>query len=154
LKEKIMNSQFENNASADAKRVDLTETMQDASLCLSLQAQHDILLAALVANVTVYDLDEVLATDAALLAIKRAYLTVPYVIQLYANNYVEKLFRVATRGNDKGRLILDPSASEYTHSLKCGSALVVQGETIKKGEHFTRRLVVSLKSAVNAGVSA
>jgi hypothetical protein len=143
VKEEIMNSQFEKNALNGAQRVDLTEIMQDASLSLNPLAQQDIRLAELAAKVKVYDPDEVFATDAALSAIKRAYLTVPYLIQLYANNYVEKLFRVATRGNDKGRLILDSSASTYLHKLNNGGALVVQGETVEVDGALTRRLTVS-----------
>jgi hypothetical protein len=144
-----MNSHFENNTSVDAQLVDLTETMEDASMSLNLQAQHDIHLAELVANVKVYDPKEVFATDAALSAIKRAYLTVPYLIQQYANNYVEKLFRVATRGNDKGRLILDSSASTYLHKLNNGGALVVQAETVDKNGQYARRLIIATEPEVS-----
>jgi hypothetical protein len=146
-----MNSQFENNASADAQRVDLTEIIQDPALSLNKLSHHTIHHDEMIALVDVFDPKEVYVSPAALMEIKRAYLTVPCLIQEYANNYVEKLFRKATRSNDKGKFILDPLASTYTHSLRGGGALVVHGVTVKNGEQFTRRLTIHFDEKMSKG---
>lgn len=78
----------------------------------------------------------------------------PYLIELYANNYVETFFRKATRGNDKGKLILDPTASTFVHRLRDGSKLVVHGETVEAGGTCTRRLTITCREEQTRGDQA
>ena len=138
-----MNSETDSPTPINAVRVDLTETKQDTTLSLAKRRQRYIHQNELLAHIGVYDLDQVFATDTALAAIKSGFLTVPYLIELYADNYVDKLFRKATRGNDKGKLILDPEASTFVHHLRDGNELIVQGETVEVNGTYTRRLTIS-----------
>lgn len=140
-----MNSQIETKALKHTEHVDLSSTIKDSTLSLYQQQKHTFQNHYLCAQIQVFDLSQVHATPDALSAIKRAFLTEPYLIELYALHYVGTLFRAATRGNDKGLLILDPSASTYEHRLRDGSKLVVQGETIDFDGSYTRRLTISYR---------
>lgn len=141
----------ENHRFNNVERVDLTEAKKDTTLSLSKYGQRYVHHDGLLAQVGVYDLDQVFATATALAAIKSGYLTVPYLIELYADNYVDKLFRKATRGNDKGKLILDPEASTFVHQLRDGNELIVKGETVEVNGTYTRRLTISCRDEFAQG---
>lgn len=141
-----MNSQTESLAQMLPERVDLSDTMRDTSLSLHKQARHRFHLHGLCAQLQVFDWAHVHATPDAMASIKRAYLTVPYLVALYASHYVATLFRTVTRGKDKGLLILDPSACTYVHGLSDGSELVIDGETVQIDGTYTRRLTISCRT--------
>ena len=139
----MMNLHIENQTTNYSERVDLSDIVQDTTLSLHPHAEHTLLQSTLCAKIEVFNLTQVYATATALLSIKRASQTVPLVIEQYAKNYVTKLFRAASRGNDKGLLVLDPTASTYAHRLNDGNELVVQGETIEVDGNYTRRLTIT-----------
>lgn len=146
-----MNLHIETGISQHTEHVDLSETKRDSTLSLNKHGQYRVCHDGLLAQIEVYDLDQVFATAQALLAIKTGYLTVPYLVELYANNYVKKVFRMATRGNDKGKLILDPTASTFIHCLRDGTELVVEAKTIEVDEKQTRRLTISCRDQIADG---
>jgi hypothetical protein len=139
---------------SETEHVDLSSMMQDSTLPLHQQAVHRFQQQGVCAEIRVFDLSQVHATPAASAAVKRAFLTPPYLIEQYARHYVSALFRAATRGNDKGKLILDPEASTYVHRLSNGNELVVQGETVEVDGAFTRRLTIACRSELTQGASA
>jgi hypothetical protein len=150
----MMNLHIENQPSNFAERVDLSEIVEDTTLSLHPHADHNLQQSTLCAKIEVLNLTQIYATATALLSIKRASQTVPFVIEQYAKNYAAKLFRAASRGNDKGLLVLDPTASTYVHRLSDGNELVVQGETIQVDGEYTRRLTISCRNELTLGVSA
>ena len=139
---------------ARTERLDLSHSMRDKSLSLHGLSRCAITLQQLSADVHVFDLDHVYATTSAKTAIERAYLTALYLVEQYARHYMKAVFRPVTRGNDKGCLILDESASKYVHPLGDGSTLIVKGATIKLDGHTTRTLTISCGDATGAGGAA
>lgn len=141
----MLNLQIENQTSKHAEQVDLSDIVQDTTLSLHPHAEHNLQQSTLCAKIEVFNLTQVYATSSALLSIKRASQTVPFVIQQYAKNYAAKLFRAASRGNDKGLLVLDPTASTYVHRLSDCNELIVLGETVEIEGYYTRRLTISCR---------
>jgi hypothetical protein len=139
----MMNPHIENQTKNYSERVDLSDIVQDTDLSLHPHAEYNLEQRTLCAKIEVFNLTQVYATTTALLSIKRSSQTVPFVIEQYAKNYTTKLFRAASRGNDKGLLVLDPTASTYAHRLSDGNELVVQGETIEVDGNYTRRLTIT-----------
>jgi hypothetical protein len=139
----MMNPHIENQTKNYSERVDLSDIVQDTDLSLHPHAEYNLEQSTLCAKIEVFNLTQVSATTTALLSIKRSSQTVPFVIEQYAKNYTTKLFRAASRGNDKGLLVLDPTASTYAHRLSDGNELVVQGETIEVDGNYTRRLTIT-----------
>ena len=142
----MMNSQNETLALSQAKRADLSDTIQDTTLSLHLLAELGIHQHGLCAQIKVFDLSQVQVTPAAKSATRHAYLTELYLIEQYARHYADALLRTVTRGKDKGLLILNPDASTYVHRLRDGNDLVVQGETIEINDTYTRRLTISCRN--------
>lgn len=121
----MMNPHIENQTKNYSERVDLSDIVQDTTLSLHPHAEYNLEQSTLCAKIEVFNLTQVYATTTALLSIKRASQTVPFVIEQYAKNYTAKLFRAASRGNDKGLLIrphrqhLRPSLERWQRT--CGS---------------------------------
>lgn len=137
-----------------AERLNLADVICDESLSVHRLSRFAIRLHEISADVEVFDLDQVFATPSAKAAIKRAYLTPLFLVEQYARHYTNGVFRPVTRGNDKGRFILDPLASNYVRQLGDGSVLIVKGATIKVDGHATRTLTISCGDLSSAGEAA
>ena len=141
-----MNSHTDKQFPEKAELVDLTEILKDKTYSLHQLAQHTIQSNDLCGHIVVVDLNQVFATDTAITAIKRAYLTIPLLIERYAKRNTELLLRELTRGSKKGLFVVDPRASIYEHFLEKNLSIVVQGETIEVDGANTRRLTITCRN--------
>jgi hypothetical protein len=127
----------------EPQRLDLSEASADKSLDIHKLAFIGLHTPEALAQVRVFDLENVLASDVALREIDRVYIKPLFLIEAFARHYRESLLRVLTRGNEKGRSVLDPTASTYEHPIASGGALVVNAETVEHEGQYIRRLTIT-----------
>jgi hypothetical protein len=148
------NSPIARNEAPDAsgvQKLDLSHALNDSSLSIHKLAVMSVNCAELVGEFRVFDSQTVNVSPDALRAIEQSYLTPLFVIEAFALNYRKKLLRKLTRGNEKGRMILEPIASSYEHPIASGGALVVRAETVENDGQFTRRLTITFAKAMQEG---
>ncbi len=131
--------------------LDLSEVFEDTSNGLHRLTLMQVQNTELVAEIRVFDLKHVYASADALTEIKRAHLTPPFFVEAFALHYRKSLLRVLTRGNEKGRSVLDPTASTYEHPIASGGALVVNAETVEHEGQYIRRLTITFVKEMQKG---
>jgi hypothetical protein len=137
--------------STELQHLDFSEAIADNSLDIHKRAVMHMQVAEALANIRVFDLENMHASDDALREIKRAHLMPLFLVEAFARHYCETLLRELTRGNERGRMILDPDASTYMHPIASGGALVVRAETVENDGQFTRRLTITFAKAMQEG---
>ncbi len=83
---------------------------------------------ALFANVKVIDPEQVYVSEEAEAALKRSYLTAPYLLDKYGKHYKENIVAAATSGKPKGMKYINSEANEYVHATDDGIHIVVVGK--------------------------
>jgi hypothetical protein len=137
--------------SSGLQKLDLSHAINDSSLSIHLLASMSVHCREAVGSIPVFDLDNVYASPDARRAIEQSYITALFVVEAFARNYRQKLFRKLTRGNEKGHTILDPDASTFTHLIASGGALVVRAETVEHEGQFARRLTIAFAKETVVG---
>lgn len=129
----------------DLKRLDLSAIKTDKSLSLHKSLKTRIAFDGLVANLIVIDLDQVFMSDEAEAALKRCYLTAPYLLDKFGKHYKENIMATATRGNLKGAKYINAAANEYVHPTDGGIDIVVAGKCVEHDNRTTRQIHISCR---------
>jgi hypothetical protein len=142
------------SASVEFEYLDLSEAINDPSSALHALTIAQFNRPEALMSVCVIDLANVFITPEAKSVINRAHFQPLYFVEAYAHSYRVKLLRELTRSKEKGKSVLDPKANEYEHAFSKGQVVVAKAETVEVKGQLTRRLMISLKSAVGAGEEA
>lgn len=139
-------------AAQTLKPFDLSAIKADKSLSLHKSLKTRIAFDGLVANVLVIDLDQVYLSDEAEAALKRCYLTAPYLLDKFGKHYKESIIATATRGNLKGAKYINPEANECVHPVDGGIDIVVAGKCVELDNRTTRQVHITCRpqQSVNA----
>ena len=127
------------------KTVDLSAIKADKSLSLHKSLKTRIAFDGLVANVVVIDPDQVYMSDEAEAALKRSYLTAPYLLDKFGKHYKENIIATATRGNLKGAKYINAEANEYVHPTDGFSDIVVAGKCVEIDNRTTRQIHITCR---------
>jgi hypothetical protein len=127
------------------KPLDLSAIKSDKSLSLHKSLKTRIAFDGMVANVMVIDLDQVYMSEEAEAALKRCYLTAPYLLDKFGKHYKENLVATATRGNLKGVKYINAAANEYVHSTDGGIDIVVVGKCVELDNRTTRQIHITCR---------
>jgi hypothetical protein len=127
------------------KHHDLTAIKADKSLSLHKSLKTRIAFDGLVANLIVIDLDQVFMSDEAEAALKRCYLTAPYLLDKFGKHYKENIMATATRGNLKGAKYINATANEYVHPTDGGLDIVVAGKCVEIDNRSTRQIHITCR---------
>jgi hypothetical protein len=127
------------------KPFDLSAIKADKSLSLHKSLKTRIAFDGLVANVMVIDPDHVYMSDEAEAALKRCYLTAPYLLDKFGKHYKENIMATATRGNLKGAKYINAAANEYVHQTDGGIDIVVTGKCVEVDNRTTRQIHITCR---------
>ena len=133
-------------ASQALKPLDLSAIKTDKSLSLHKSLKTRIAFDGMVANVMVIDLDQVYMSEDAEAALKRCYLTAPYLLDKFGKHYKENLMVTATRGNLKGAKYINAAANEYVHPTDGGIDIVVAGKCVEIDNRSTRQIHITSRT--------
>jgi hypothetical protein len=127
------------------KPLDLSAIKADKSLSIQKSLKTRIAFDGLVANVMVIDLAHVYMSDEAEAALKRCYLTAPYLLDKFGKHYKENIMATATRGNLKDAKYINAAANEYVHPTDGGIDIVVAGKCIEIDNCSTRQIHITCR---------
>jgi hypothetical protein len=127
------------------KRLDLSNIIADESLSLHHSLKTRIAFDGLFANVKVIDLEQVYMSEEAEAALKRSYLTAPYLLDKFGKQYKENIVAVATSGKLKGMKYINSEANEYVHATDDGIDVVVAGKCIELDGKKTRQIHITCR---------
>ncbi len=127
------------------KRLDLSAIIADESLSLHKSLRTRIATDGLFASVKVIDLEHVYLSDEAEAALKRCYLTAPYLLDKFGKHYKESIIGTVTRGNLKGAKYINPEANEYVHPTDGGIDIVVAGKCVELDNRTTRQVHITCR---------
>lgn len=127
------------------KPLDLSAIKTDKSLSLHKSLKTCIAFDGMVANVMVIDLDQVYMSDDAEAALKRCYLTAPYLLDKFGKHYKENIMATATRGNLKGAKYINAEANEYAHPTDGDIDIVVAGKCVELDNRSTRQIHITCR---------
>lgn len=132
------------------KHHDLSAIKADKSLSLHKSLKTRIAFDGLVANLIVIDLDQVFMSDEAEAALKRCYLTAPYLLDKFGKHYKENIMATATRGNLKGAKYINAAANEYVHPTDGGIDIVVTGKCVEVDGTKARQIHITCSEQTSA----
>lgn len=132
-------------AAQTLKPFDLGAIKADKSLSIQKSLKTRIAFDGLVANVMVIDLDQVYMSEEAEAALKRCYLTAPYLLDKFGKHYKENIMATATRGNLKGAKYINAAANEYVHPTDGGIDIVVAGKCVELDNRSTRQIHITCR---------
>ena len=127
------------------KRLDLSEIISDESLSLHQSLKTRIAFDGLFANVKVIDPEQVYMSEEAEAALKRSYLTAPYLLDKFGKHYKENIVAVATSGKLKGMKYINSEANEYVHAPDDGIDVVVAGKCVESVGKKTRQIHITCR---------
>ncbi len=127
------------------KPLDLSAIKTDKSLSLHKSLKTRIAFDGMVANVMVIDLDQVYMSEDAEAALKRCYLTAPYLLDKFGKHYKENIMATATRGNLKGAKYINAAANEYIHPTDGGFDILVAGKCVEIDNRSTRQIQITCR---------
>lgn len=127
------------------KHHDLSAIKADESMSLHKSLKTRIAFDGLFANVKVIDLDHVYISDEAEAALKRCYLTAPYLLDKFGKHYKQSIMATATRGNLKGAKYINAAANEYVHPTDGGIDIVVAGKCVDLDNRSTRQIHITCR---------
>ena len=127
------------------KASDLSAIKADKTLSLHKSLKTRIALDGIVANVMVIDLDHVYVSEDAEAALKRCYLTAPYLLDKFGKHYKENIMATATRGNLKGAKYINAAANELVHPIDDGIDIVVAGKCVEIDNRSTRQIHITCR---------
>lgn len=127
------------------QRIDLSTIQADTSLSLHKLLKTRIAFDTLMAIATVIDLEHVYQSDKAEAALKRCYLTVPYLLDKFGNHYKKSIMGTATSGKLKGMKYINAEANEYLHPTDGGYDIVVTGKSVQLGSVMTRQIYITCR---------
>lgn len=131
---------------SELKPLDLSAIKTDKSLSLHKSLKTRIAFDGMVANVMVIDLDQVYMSDDAEAALKRCYLTAPYLLDKFGKHYKENIMATATRGNLKGVKYINAAANEFVHPADGGIDIVVAGKCVEIDNRSTRQIHITSRT--------
>ena len=123
-----------------SQRIDLSVIQADTSLSLHKLLKHRIVLDTLLGIASVIDLEHVYQSGEAEAALKRCYLTVPYLLDKFGNHYKQTIMGTATSGKLKGMKYINAKANEYVHPTDGGFDIVVTGKCAELEGEKTRQI--------------
>jgi hypothetical protein len=132
-------------AAQTLKPIDLSTIKAEKSLSLHKSLKTRIAFDGMVANVMVIDLDQVYMSEEAEAALKRCYLTAPYLLDKFGKHYKENIMATATRGNLKGTKYINATANEYVHPTDGGIDIVVAGKCVELDNRTTRQIHITCR---------
>lgn len=132
-------------AAQTLKPIDLSTIKAEKSLSLHKSLKTRIAFDGMVANVMVIDLDQVYMSEDAEAALKRCYLTAPYLLDKFGKHYKENIMATATRGNLKGTKYINATANEYVHPTDGGIDIVVAGKCVELDNRTTRQIHITCR---------
>ena len=132
-------------AAQSLKPFDLSAIKAEKSLSLHKSLKTRIALDGIVANVMVIDLDHVYVSEDAEAALKRCYLTAPYLLDKFGKHYKESIIATATRGNLKGAKYINAAANELVHPIDDGIDIVVAGKCVEIDNRSTRQIHITCR---------
>lgn len=133
------------SASQALKPLDLSAIKTDKSLSLHKSLKTRIAFDGMVANVMVIDLDQVYMSKDAEAALKRCYLTAPYLLDKFGKHYKENILATATRRNLKGAKYINAAANEYVHPTDGDIDLVVAGKCVELDNRSIRQIHITCR---------
>jgi hypothetical protein len=136
---------FVTPAAQSLKPFDLSAIKAEKSLSLHKSLKTRIAFDGMVANVMVIDLDQVYMSEDAEAALKRCYLTAPYLLDKFGKHYKENIMATATRGNLKGAKYINAAANEYVHPTDGGIDIVVAGKCVELENRTTRQVHITCR---------
>lgn len=127
------------------KRLDLSAIQADTSLSLHKLAKHRIAFDTLLALATVIDFENVYQSDDVDVALKRCYVTVPYLLDMFGSHYKKSIMGTATSGKLKSMKFVNSTANEYVHPASDGYEIVVSGKCVELDGKKTRQIHITCR---------